>query len=1235
MLPEKDLSTISLYPSRLSRLVFRVPDHEQIDLNLNELLSWNSFELVLPDLNRMGLPYDLDVQDVDQKPFTRIEMPWGISLTPVGLYGKAAIGADGRPVQRFLWQHSSEALVSGDWAELWTTVLQNSLRQDLPNQFEVLGVRGFQRESTAGNPDTGDLVVTYSDRPGEEPPDWLGFAGDSARTAALGNRDRIKIATSLSRRFPYTGKAGRPNLNTGSIKYVSKVHPEDKSIGACFADGRTIPVDQFRLSARGGWLELDSHWTPRPGCELTGWTHSASLGRDHHVKIVNAGFLFPFGVEAELVILSERAFVKDEEGHFVAVLIKQAFLQIPQPNRVEIEHSETIFHSLSITTKRTPPLDLPSTGNPATYQDYDFFTPTVDGKPFEFEHSGFDWAGDAHSSKTPLIFVSNGTRSANGLIWEPGYEPGFDWKETRNPSTTHSIPTTGEGLRVVDREWNANPYRFAQYGEALVTVAKPLANGDTSQRVEWVEWTRGSVWSIPRNEQVASRPFLPRTRTMKVKLQGMTQFSGENTFSLATYRDTRFTAYPLLDPEPNASPAIYNANGPSAANDDSSAYLFFLETRDLIHDSGSPVPDTNPEMTRKRIRAIYFGTSVTPNPIPDLLFASINNEVQFGRSASSDSTGGLSVPDTHTSMLTRRFGAVGDATFNVRRWNGYTDTLKMKLAAARRLDYAAFRLAFRTQLNVDPFEKSRTQSDIDALVKAANTLMGFAPAVTQLSIAATQSQLSLAALPGSMPGLKLGDMFGADAQLIPGLSFADLFKNILMRDSSTPGDVVTASAEPRADPLQWNFRITGIDWLLQLIGNGPGQVSFSDLISMVANQGQSLDTSTPLALGVEASLLWSNDAFHEETIGPVKFIPIPGKTRFELEAKAKMPLGVGGLPESLSDLKIEPGKAEITSSAALKDFTVSVFDAIEIEFSRVSFTVSADGRKDFSTKIRDVRLVGILEFVGQLSKILGKADSDSGMDFDISLTRVRISQTIKFPPKEGKPLYVGTAQIINLAFGWGVMIPLSGRDVLTVSFALSSREKPLTIFVPSWYGGKAHILMEVTTRGLRMIEVSMEYGALIPIIWEIATGEASVTAGVFYMMRRPNPAVENDRGEVIFKAFVKAAASLDIAGIIHCNGLYMIALTYDPINRFLIGEATESVSVKIGFFRIGYSFTATHREKVKEGGDRLADAADKSQSDSCPSTMPPGEPGDKRLFGPALEPTRRDAFERIINGYLL
>src|SRR5688572_18808732 len=124
----------------------------------------------------------------------------------------------------------------------------------------------------------------------------------------------------------------------------------------------------------------------------------------------------------------------------------------------------------------------------------------------------------------PMYFVSNKVRKANGLIleknseWAAGPPPPTCRPMKTADSNEHQIPENGDGLRVVDKNWNEQPYRFAKYGEALIALAEPVNDGDTSQRVEWAEWARGIV-RVPPEGHVAERPFQPRTRTIKCRLQ--------------------------------------------------------------------------------------------------------------------------------------------------------------------------------------------------------------------------------------------------------------------------------------------------------------------------------------------------------------------------------------------------------------------------------------------------------------------------------------------------------------------------------------------------------------------------------------------------------------------------------------------------------------------------------------------------------------------------------------------
>ena len=1208
VVPEPQLSAIDIVASEPAEIVL-MDGRDRIAATLEALLDWSQARTVLPNLSTLP-SYTLSAPQAPGAA-TRIELPWGIELTPLA---RDAVDAS-LSSANVVWSLPARP-TKGEWAEIWTASLADNGSGGQGTSFEVFSVRGFENQGASGSIANGDYVVEYRDASNFHPPD------EGGRVTAVRSRDRLDIATSLSRRFPYTGQPGPAPRESAIVHYTSAATNTNTCSAACFAPGRTLAVAQYRISAHGGWVRLEGAWKAYPGCALSGWSHDASLGRDHQVKLVDAGFLYPFGIRAELVTLTERAFVKDSHDHFVAPQIKQSFLRINQPNDIKLTHVESVFEHITITTLRTPPLDLPAGAtDPGVYRDFDFFVPMVGGQPFRFEHKGTDWAGQEFASRMPLVFISNRALAANGLIWETN--SGWTYTQSNSPcgavqgpGSANQIPKNGDGLRVVDKLWNQEAHRFAQYGGAMIALARSARAGETAQHVQWVEWVRGQVPKLGPSG-IAEVPFLPRVRTMKFQASALSRLSGESKWSLGTYRNTRTTATPWLDPEPTASDALYQLNLADRNARPADPYLHVLECRELIGEPNKVAPEP-PCAAAARIQKIYFGSS-TPSKLPMELLLNIDNEIRFGVAGSSETTGGLSVPDTHLSTISRGYGPVGDATFNPGRWTGYTAERKAELEAREhRLDYAAYRAQFRRQTDEIPFDPSMTVADLQGATANAMKLMGY----SQKSFAMAEVKRKS----GANQLVNLGDMFGGDAQILPGLNLKDILRNILASDESiTDSGVRMADVQGAGQPPTWAFKVTGIDSLLQAIGNGPHQIRLRDIIE-AAKSAQDPALSIPVPLGVEASLSWDHNRFEDVDLGMVKFHPQPS-TRLSLDARASFNLAEEGLPLDLTSFKFSPGKASITSSATMSDFSVLVFNAIEIFFSSVRFKMTTDGSKDFATDIADIKLTGALSFVNQLSQVIGGLGGGSGIETDLSPARIKIGQTLRFPPQDGQPLFIGPAQVVHLSLSWGVVIPLTGRDVLSASFAVSSRDAPLTIFVPPWYGGRAYVYLEVTTRGIKMLEFSMEYGAYIPVTFGIARGEAGIMAGIYYSLQR----LPNGGGSVDLRAFVKAFANLTVAGFIHFSGLIYIGLSYheDANGSALTGISIVSVSIKIGFIRYSYSFSA--KKKLDQGGGE-AKGLRMLGADGALVSSPEDEPA-FILFPDDMPPARLQAFERVIAGY--
>ena len=190
------------------------------------------------------------------------------------------------------------------------------------------------------------------------------------------------------------------------------------------------PSDARRLmlSSLGGLLDAEGSWDPRPKMiGLEQWRHLATLGRDHYVRVVYAGFLFPFGHAATLIKVTERKFEDHDQvrnKNRIAVLRQRFFIVVREKlkrytGEVHEFHGRNFpFSSVEILTRITPNLMAPEkpdctlhakTGDiiydgvvPPRAAFWPMIAPLSD---FMFELSATDLGGRRNTFSMPLLFV--------------------------------------------------------------------------------------------------------------------------------------------------------------------------------------------------------------------------------------------------------------------------------------------------------------------------------------------------------------------------------------------------------------------------------------------------------------------------------------------------------------------------------------------------------------------------------------------------------------------------------------------------------------------------------------------------------------------------------------------------------------------------------------------------------------------------------------------------------------
>jgi hypothetical protein len=126
---------------------------------------------------------------------------------------------------------------------------------------------------------------------------------------------------------------------------------------------------RLHLSALGGLLDAEGSWTVLPdGIDLEQWRHQSTLGRDHYVRVVYAGWLCPFGHAASLIKVTERRFqpLGSDGGQRIAVLRQRFFVVVRQPVRTYSGENHVNagrnfpFSQVELLTRVTPDLIDPS-----------------------------------------------------------------------------------------------------------------------------------------------------------------------------------------------------------------------------------------------------------------------------------------------------------------------------------------------------------------------------------------------------------------------------------------------------------------------------------------------------------------------------------------------------------------------------------------------------------------------------------------------------------------------------------------------------------------------------------------------------------------------------------------------------------------------------------------------------------------------------------------------------------
>jgi hypothetical protein len=377
---ETPTSPVESILSGSSQLVFEIPDTiTEIPYTLATLLDWTKYTLrvapvalppIPPHPEPSKSPAITDPKDPTIAPVTAIEAPYRLIISPNTLD---------------TWINATDTVRHGGRTELWHTRL-------------AIWHHKTKKYKEQGDPNLTIRAIWSPDWSATNPPQGHSISP----RFSLDPRDRYEIVELTS------------NFTIANYQPL------------------TVKVNRLMLSSQGAWLDVEGRWGPPAGLSVEEWDHRGTMGRDHYVRVVYEGFLYPFGHRASLVKVTERKFYQDSSGTITAYLFQHMYIIVREP---EIQYAGELYSApflndpttagrgvsgqgremplttVTITTKVTPDLAPPKTiGTTASFWVMIPVPGGTSATDFLFHMVGQDDEGHSTEFTAPLIFVSDEDR---------------------------------------------------------------------------------------------------------------------------------------------------------------------------------------------------------------------------------------------------------------------------------------------------------------------------------------------------------------------------------------------------------------------------------------------------------------------------------------------------------------------------------------------------------------------------------------------------------------------------------------------------------------------------------------------------------------------------------------------------------------------------------------------------------------------------------------------------------
>ena len=1095
---------------------------------------------------------------------TAIEMPWRLVISP---HGAAR------------WQHAADAITSPltQRTELWHTRLTTLDAKGTPIDYPKKDGNRTIRAVWALTGEGSNPATFNKDHPTPpEPPK----PSNIPFRATLDDSDRFNIVH-LSSNFSY-----------------SNYRPE------------VVDVNVLMLSSLGGWLDSRGAWEPPGDFAVEEWVHRASMSRDHYVRIVRKGFLFPFGHRVALVKVSERKFHPGNAGN-PAVLRQRMFIVVRERERTytatslknvgdgppRLYHLQFPFPSVRILTTVTPDLADPAgIGSNVAGQGQLMFYPHIGNPavPFRFRCAATDIDGRNVEFELPMIFIDNMLAAKSKL---QGNAIVIDYDASK------------VNFDMARTEWRTpgrRSLREADLRLQKVALAASVNPGDTACDIQLAEFgcETDNLKSFARdNGGLQCYPAIARVVTRIPALAGLSGAAGTNTLKYeanylakgfdAANKGEVFMAIDAADPDntanldfskqgdrsggfvmPNLKPAgLSRVAGPVAGKLDQFA-------------GGAP----DPKEFFKELSPLLFGVI----PLGDVI-AAIASEAGSPTMPKFLTEAATKVESFINDLvrlldLLRRLPDDGAAIGRAAAQVAIATLQDIEKQAAAQLDVGQAQVAQylqRVQQARAELESFAAWLDTQTSGGANIALSNPAQLATKVGPALNRFNAVLTSVPGPVPaGFKQSvaniaqrsvDLLNA---LNDGAQLVDAGKQLLAALEGVVGDP-SAIAGIFGDAAQLLAKLTAVRDAIaafrpllagnHLIDGAPKQTLLSviDVLTQMFDVAlASIETLQELFGGEEIVIRFdwkpelANWALPGANPATEPLFRANDKHGFVVAVEGRVKRNGTGTPK-------------INVVCSLKHFDLVLINPagfLELNFEKIEFRADSAMKMNVDVLLTDIKFIGVLSFVETLRDLIPLDGFSDPPYLDITAQGIDAGFNVALPN-----IAVGIFSLTNLSLGAGFSVPFIGQP-LSVRFNFCTREQPFNLTV-SLFGGGGFFGITVDPSGVQILEASLEFGASISIDFGVASGGVHVMAGIYFRM---------EQDEAQLTGYFRLGGHVSVLGLVSASLELYLALRYEFATGKAVGTAQLTIEISIFMFSASVTITCERKFAGSNGDPSFA-----------------------------------------------